>query len=64
VVHDHKQLASLKGNVDIARLLLDSGADLYAESLDRGTALDYAQGISNFHERLRWYVLVLYLTFD
>jgi ankyrin repeat protein len=36
------QLASLKGNINIARMLLESGADIHAESNDKGTALDYA----------------------
>lgn len=38
------KLASLKGNINIARMLLESGADIHAESNDKGTALDYAAG--------------------
>ena len=37
------QFACLKGNVEIARMLLEAGADLDASSDDKGTAMDYAQ---------------------
>ncbi|CAI5963402.1 unnamed protein product [Closterium sp. NIES-64] len=39
------QFACIKGNLDVARILLDAGADLYATSDDKGNALEYAQGV-------------------
>ncbi|CAI5493982.1 unnamed protein product [Closterium sp. Naga37s-1] len=37
------QFACIKGNLDVALILLDAGADLYATSDDKGNALEYAQ---------------------
>lgn len=54
-MHAKAQLASLKGNISIARVLLESGADFYAESTDKGTALEYAQGIScSFYKQIQF----------
>jgi ankyrin repeat protein len=42
------QFACIKGDIRLASLLIDRGADVFAQSSDKGTAIDYAEGASMF----------------